>query len=74
MHISLRPEIERALESLPPLLTRAQCADAARVCLRTVGRWIAEDRLRATSTHPHERRGRTLILKSSLLDLLAGDA
>ncbi len=74
MTISLQSELAQAAEDLPPLITRKQAADFAHVNTRTVSRWLEAGRLRACKTHPDERRGRTLILKSSLLELLGGEA
>jgi excisionase family DNA binding protein len=73
MH-SLKSELAQAAVGLPPLLTRQQAANFAHVTLRTISRWLEEGRLSAARTHPDEGRGRTLILKSSLLALLGGDA
>lgn len=70
--IGLKAELAQALAALPQLLTRQQCADAAHVTTRTISRWLEEGRLQAAKTHPDAGRGRTLILKSSLLAMLGG--
>jgi hypothetical protein len=74
MTASLKSGLVQAAVELPPLVTRQQAADFAHVTLRTVSRWLEESRLQAAKTHPDAGRGRTLILKSSLLALLGGEA
>lgn len=71
---SLDTELASAAQSLPPLLTRAQAADFAHVTVRSISRWIELGRLKVARTHPEAGRGRTLVLKTSLLALLAGAA
>lgn len=70
---TLQSDLAQAAVALPPLLTRRQAADFACVTTRTVSRWLETGRLRAAKTHPDSGRGRTLILKSSLLALLGGE-
>ncbi|MCB9893373.1 MAG: helix-turn-helix domain-containing protein [Planctomycetes bacterium] len=70
---TLRSELAQAAVALPPLLTRQQAAAFAHVTTRTISRWLEEGRLKASKTHPDAGRGRTLILKSSLLALLGGE-
>lgn len=74
MTSSLQAGLAQAAMDLPPLLTRRQAADFAHVTLRTISRWLEDGRLRAARTHPDAGRGRTLILKTSLLALLGGEA
>lgn len=74
MTTSIQTELARALVAEPPLLTRQQCANLAQVTARTISRWIEEGRLRVARTRPDAGRGRTLILKSSLLALLGGES
>lgn len=74
MSASLLASLARELAAEPPLLPLSRAAELAGVSKRNVHRWIADGRLKAAKTHPDARRGRTLILKSSLLALLGGDA
>jgi excisionase family DNA binding protein len=71
---TLKSELAQAAVDLPTLLTRQQAADFAHVTTRTISRWLEDGRLRAAKTHPDGGRGRTLILKASLLALLGGEA
>lgn len=66
--ISLAAE-EAELEAI---VTVKEAAAFCRVSTRTIGRWIASGRLRATKSHP-ARSGRVLIVRHSLLKLLAHD-
>lgn len=70
---SLKSELAEAALALPPLLTRQQAGEFAHVTVRTVSRWLEAGYIRAARTHPDAGRGRTLILKSSLLAFLGGD-
>jgi len=74
MTASLKSELAQAALALPPLVTRQLAADFAHVTIRTISRWLELGRLKAAKTHPDAGRGRTLVLKQSLLDLLAGEA
>lgn len=71
---SLAADLAQAALALPPLVTRHQAAEFAHVTLRTISRWLEDGRLQAARTHPDAGRGRTLIIKSSLLALLGGEA
>lgn len=73
MSNDLLTDLTRAAAALPPLLTRNQAAEFAHVTLRTISRWLEDGRITAAKTHPGAGRGRTLILKSSLLAMLAGE-
>jgi hypothetical protein len=72
MTTNLLTDLTHAAAELPPLLTRHQAAVFAHVTLRTISRWLEDGRLKAARTHPDAGRGRTLIIKSSLLALLSG--
>ncbi|MCC7508622.1 MAG: helix-turn-helix domain-containing protein [Planctomycetes bacterium] len=74
MTTSLIASLAQELIAEPPLLPVSRAAELAGVTKRNIHRWIADGRLKAAKTHPDAGRGRTLILKSSLLALLGGDA
>ncbi|MCC6572873.1 MAG: helix-turn-helix domain-containing protein [Planctomycetes bacterium] len=71
MNISIADELAQAASSLPPLPTKSQAATFANVSPHTISRWIKSGRLKAAKSHPG-KHGRVLVVKSSLLALLAG--
>lgn len=65
-----KAQLTEAAQGLPEVLDCKEAADFARVCTRTIRRWIAGGRLPAARTAPVS--GRLLIPKVDLLNLLTG--
>lgn len=71
---NLNTQLAMDLAGEPALLPVSRAAEIANVSRRNIFRWIALGRLKAARTHPDAKRGRTLVLKSSLITLLGGEA
>lgn len=63
-------QMTQAAKELPDVLDCKEAANFARVCARTIRRWVASGRLPAARTAPVS--GRLLIPKAELLNLLTG--
>ncbi len=61
-------QLTEAAKDLPEILDCREAAHFARVCARTIRRWVANGRLPAARTAPVS--GRLLIPKTELLNLL----
>lgn len=70
-HALLVAGLLAAAAGLPPTLTVAEAAEFARVCRKTIYRWIDEGRLLAAKTSTADN-GRLLITKSALVQTLVG--
>lgn len=73
MH-TVQSALARELAHEPPTIPVGRVAELAGVSKRNVFRWIEQGRLKSCKTHPDAKRGRTLVLKSSLIELLGGAA
>lgn len=65
-------QLTEAAQDLPEVLDCKEAASFARVCTRTIRRWVASGRLPAARTAPVS--GRLLIPKAELLSLLCGES
>lgn len=73
-HVSITSRLSQDLAGEPALLPIPRVEEITDANRRTIFRWIAAGRLLAVKTHPDAKRGRTLVLKSSLIALLGGEA